>query len=633
MTSPKFLCSPSCFGINSARNDIAGRLTLIQVHHTHLRDEYERTIYLRGVNLGGSSKIPFTPRVELSDPRFYDERNVSFVGRPFPLEQADEHFTRLREWGLTFLRFVVTWEAIEHARPGEYDTAYLDYARAVIQKAGEYGFQVLIDPHQDVWSRFTGGDGAPAWTLEAVGFDLKKLRATGAAMLHDWRAERPPLLIWATNYGRLAPATMFTLFFAGDEFAPATKINGVSAQEFLQKHYLEAFSQLARRLSDLPCVVGYEVMNEPSRGYIGWRNLKSAGQFRYWATPSPYQAMLLGAGFPQRVWLKMRNGKRARAWRDGCDCVWKQNGVWDVDARGRPQLLRHDHFDDAEGFRRAYFPRFAKRFAETIRGIDPRALIFFQGEPGERAPLLTAREVPNLVYAPHWYDGITLMVRRYLNHLGVDMLQRRVVLGAEAIQQSFAAQMSVFRREAEHELGGVPVLLGEFGIPFDLHNRPWLRAADEWLTTRALDRSFRALEKNLLSGTIWNYSADNTHARGDSFNGEDLSIFSQSEQNDPHDINSGGRALRAVIRPYPRAVAGEALKLHYDWLTRVFEFEFRHDPDISAPTEIFVPMYPYRDGFEVRVSDGTYEIRERILIYQHDRAHETHRIVIEPRAA
>lgn len=609
---------------------------MIQAHDTHFIDEYGRTLILRGVNLGGTSKIPYAPQVDLSDPRFYNDRKVSFVGRPFPLAEADEHLTRLREWGLLFLRFVVTWEAIEHAGPGEYDTAYLDYICEVLEKAGEYGFQVLIDPHQDVWSRFTGGSGAPGWTLEALGFDLTKLLSTGGAMVYDWKGRRPPLLIWATNYGRLAPATLFSVFWAGSDYAPETKIQGVPAQEFLQQHYLNAFSQLAKRLADMPHVVGYEVMNEPSRGYIGWKNLKSAGQFRYWPTPSPYQAMLLGSGFPQRVWLKMTNTLRERVWLPGYDCIWKQNGVWDVDSRGRPELLRPAHFTRVRGqefgFRRDYYARFATRFAETIRKLDPSAMIFVQGEPGEPAPILNVAELPNMVYAPHWYDGITLLVRRYLNHIGVDMLKRRIVVGAGAIQQSFAAQMNVFRYEAEHDLGGVPVLVGEFGIPFDLHNRRVLRAADELLTTRALDRSFRALEANTMSGTLWNYSADNVHGRGDAFNGEDLSIFSRSEQKDPSDINSGGRALRAVVRPYPRATAGEPLKLSYDWLTRKFIFEFRHDPNITAPTEIFVPPYVYTDGFEVEVSDGTYEMRGHDMLYCHDPAHETHRIVIRSKS-
>ena len=40
-------------------------------------------------------------------------------------------------------------EAIEHAGPGIYDEAYLDYLYAIIKKAGEYNIEVFLDPHQD----------------------------------------------------------------------------------------------------------------------------------------------------------------------------------------------------------------------------------------------------------------------------------------------------------------------------------------------------------------------------------------------------------------------------------------------------------------------------------------------------
>ena len=609
----------------------------IQIQHNHFTDEHGRTLMLRGVNLAGSSKNPFTPRAEPDSAEFFQHRAVSFVGRPFLLQDADEHLERLRAWGLTFLRFVVTWEAIAHAGPGEYDTEYLDYARAVIQKAGAYGFRVLIDPHQDVWSRFTGGDGAPGWTLEAVGFDVKNMTPTGAALLHHTHPRRPPLLVWATNYARLAPATMFTLFYAGNDFAPATKIAGMPAQEFLQQQYIAAFSKLAERLRDVDCVVGYDVMNEPSRGYIGWRNLYSSAQYRYWPTPSPLQGMLLGAGFPQRVWWKMVNQERARAWLPGHECIWKQNGVWDTNARGEPQLLRPNHFAQVNGratnFARDYYPAFAKRFARAIQSIDPRALIFVQGEPGEDAPAVRAGDIPNLAYAPHWYDGITLMVRRYMNHLGADMLKRRLVLGADAIQRSFAAQLAVYRHDAGNHMGGVPVLLGEFGIPFDLHKPAFLRKADEMLETRALDRSFRALESNLMNGTLWNYSPDNTFEIGDSFNGEDLSIFTLSERTNPQDIHSGGRALRTCVRPYPRATSGSPLRVHFDWHSRAFDFAFTHDDAISAPTEIFVPSYQYPHGIQVQISDGAYEYdaARQILLYRHDARAREHHIRITPK--
>jgi len=86
------------------------------------------------------------------------------------------------------------------------------------------------------------------------------------------------------------------------------------------------------------------------------------------------------------------------------------------------------------------------------------------------------------------------------------------------------------------------------------------------------------------------------------------------------------------VRPYPRATAGTPLKLQYDWLTHHFEYEFRHDSNIHAPTEIFVPAYPYKDGFLVRVSDGSYERRDRILVYHHDPQNAAHRITIQPAA-
>jgi hypothetical protein len=64
--------------------------------------------------------------------------------------------------GPDVLRLLTTWEAIEHAGPGQYDEEYLTYLRAIVEKAAEYDIACFIDPHQDVWSRWTGGDGAPA---------------------------------------------------------------------------------------------------------------------------------------------------------------------------------------------------------------------------------------------------------------------------------------------------------------------------------------------------------------------------------------------------------------------------------------------------------------------------------------
>jgi hypothetical protein len=612
------------------------------------KDDEGHTLILRGVNLGGSTKVPFRPNgATYIREGFYDHRDVSFVGRPFPLDEADEHFARLRAWGFTFLRFLITWEAIEHAGPGIYDEEYLDYLYEVVRKAGEHGIDLFIDPHQDVWSRMSGGDGAPGWTFEAVGMDVTRFSETGAAIVHAIHGDPFPRMIWPTNYTKLAAATMFTLFFGGDDFAPRTKVDGEPVQELLQRHYVDAIKQVALRLKDLPNVVGYDVMNEPSSGFIGRTDLNASagGLLRLGESPTPFQAMSLGAGFPQEVEVwgmgimgarlrgrRLANPDGLRVWRAGRDCVWKENGVWDLGADGSPRLLRPHHFARVDGrqvdFANDYLRPFANRYARVIRAVDPDAVIFVEGEPGAAHLRWGPEDEPDVVHAAHWYDGMTLLTKNFVPFLGANLFTGRLVLGRKRVQRSFIEQLARIKDWAAAHMGGAATLIGEFGIPYDMKDKRAYRTGDFSLQVKAMDTSFQAIEANLLNCTLWNYTADNTNERGDMWNDEDLSIFSRDQQTDPADINSGGRALEAVVRPYARKAAGEPLRMAFDVEQRTFEFEFRHDPAISAPTEIFVPNYQYPDGCVVEVSDGTYEMDRdsQALIYRHGAGREIHRV-------
>lgn len=623
---------------------------MIRVEGEYFKDEHGRTLILRGVNLAGSSKVPVSPDgATFRSERFFDHRAVSFVGRPFPLADADEHFRRLKAWGLTFLRFLVTWEAIEHAGPGQYDEAYLDYIRAVLQKAAEYDIQVFIDPHQDVWSRFSGGDGAPGWTLEAVGFDLRNLHETGAAIVHSQFGDPFPKMVWPSNSSKLASATMFTLFFGGNHFAPQTKIEGEPVQEYLQRHYIQAMSRLAERVCDLPNVVGYDVFNEPLHGYIGWKRLdQREGVLQTGDTPTPFQSMLLGAGYPQwvevmdrrvfgihRVGKRLVNPKGVSAWREGYGCIWRQHGVWDVDRSGKPVLLQPEYFRYVDGkeadFANDFLKPFINRYAQAIRKVHPDALIFIEGEAFNSVPCWGAEDVPGIVYAPHWYDAFVLFFKSFVPWLGVDVRNGgRLVFGQKNIRRSFAEQIAHFREQARRCLGNAPVLIGEFGIAFDLNNKRAYLTGDYSLQIKALDRSLRAMDDNCMSFTLWNYTPDNTNERGDLWNGEDLSIFSRDQQTDPADIHSGGRALPALLRPYPLCTAGQPLRMEFDFHSGLFRYRFRHDPAVSAPTELYVPAYQYPQGCVVEVSDGEFELdlTSQRLLYRHTVQQAEHEIIL-----
>jgi hypothetical protein len=217
-------------------------MTTINLPRLHLDrrwfvDEAGRCVILRGINLGGDCKVPYPDGGTNFPSDFSNHRDVSFIGRPFPIEEAGEHFSRLRAWGFNCLRLLTTWEAVEHRGPNQYDTAYLDYFAELCRIAGDFGFYLFVDFHQDVWSRMTGGDGAPGWLFEKIGIDYRRIAKSGSAHvmqeLYDFarggrQEDRYPTMSWSQNARRPANGIMWTLFFAGRDFAPGLTIDRVA---------------------------------------------------------------------------------------------------------------------------------------------------------------------------------------------------------------------------------------------------------------------------------------------------------------------------------------------------------------------------------------------------------------------
>lgn len=201
---------------------------------------------------------------------------------------------------------------------------------------------------------------------------------------------------------------MATLFWAGNTFAwklrckrikPSstltTSINDndqemeeVSIQEYLQGSYIEAFGIVADRIGSIESVVGFEVMNEPHRGYC---NLHSFNSWKYETDlhighyPNLIQSLALGEGHLQKVpfyiktfpfptkishqavvdpegnsaWFSEQEGKGLeldRRDQDASDlpieprglggCIWKAHGVWEWDReKNAPVVLQSDYFN------------------------------------------------------------------------------------------------------------------------------------------------------------------------------------------------------------------------------------------------------------------------------------------------
>ncbi len=593
-------------------------------------DEYGRTLLLRGVNLGGSSKVPTAPdgRTHLSE-GFYDGRLLSFVGRPFPLDEADEHFSRLWRWGQRFVRLLVTWEALEHDGPGIYDTAYLDYLEGIVESAARNGIALFIDPHQDVWSRWTGGDGAPMWTLEALGFEPRNLHASGAAMLHQEMGEKYPQMQWFSNHLRLACATMFTVFFAGNDFAPGILADSEPIQDFLQRHYFEAMAQVAKRLAGYANVVGFGSMNEPGEGFIGLEEMNTARSdlLLPGLAPTPWEATRAGEGLPvEATRIGVRGGSLRpigkeplgtpgiRAWKEGEVCVWRRVGLWDIEGeravlkkprwfaeRARyttstPGAREQGRRNDDSIFNERYLKPFVRRFAEHMETARHQPfMIFVESSPLGELPHFEG--IPGLVNEAHWYDSLTLTLKRWTGFLAYDSETRRLIMGPRAVRRNFTDSLSRIVRHSRERMGGCPTLLGEFGLPYDINGGSAYRTGNFAAHERALSSYYDALDANLLSATIWNYTSDNDHAHGDGWNGEDLSVYCAED--------GGGRALKGFVRPYATAVAGTISRMRFSARRGVFELEFAPNHSIDAPTLVYVPMLQFPRGAKVSVEGGS----------------------------
>ncbi|RLN10861.1 hypothetical protein BBJ28_00022591, partial [Nothophytophthora sp. Chile5] len=436
--------------------------------------------------------------------------------------------------------------------------------------------------------------------------------------------------------------------------------DGVQIQEYLQSHYLNALAALAEALQGLPNIAGFGTMNEPSNGYICVKDLAKSEGFRNGYAPTPFEGMVLGEGIAQdvEVWsaglMAMMRGKPARvenvdpkgvrAWKQGVDCLWKEAGVWGFDANGKPQLFKPDYFADVDFGNECFLP-FAKRFTARMQSIFPKTMIFAEMPPADLSslefPQITSKDVPCAVNAMHWYDLVTLFTTTWRSYFTMDFATGKLVFGNAALRKLHQKQLAHTASFGRAKMGNAPTLIGETGIPYNMNDARAYVSGDFSAQVEAMDNTISNLESQLLSFTLWNYTADNSHKYGDLWNLEDLSISSPDSEALVRRISGvrrrddSARGLRGFARPHARKIAGVPSQSEFVLATAEYVLEYSSETfESPVPTEIFVPYVQYPSGYRITASDGHFTIEKHegydVVKHQHDSKVHKHRVMVAP---
>ncbi len=215
-------------------------------------DPQGRQVLLRGVNVDGLVDY-WRPDLRIS----YPVATSRYVGKACPRDDPKVEgavlcrldFAQMRPLGYDSIRLNLSWSLLEPL-PGHIDRAYLDRIAQVVGWARQVGIYVVLDMHQDAWSKYLYSTSADHCTApyEAIrGYD----GAPKWASIHM----QPVCALDGTRELDPAVEEDFAKFFGN---APGP--DGVG----LRDHFAAAVAALAQRFHNDPTVVGYDLLNEPT---------------------------------------------------------------------------------------------------------------------------------------------------------------------------------------------------------------------------------------------------------------------------------------------------------------------------------------------------------------------------------
>jgi hypothetical protein len=249
----------------------------LSVAGTSLMDPYGRQVTLRGFNVSGETKL-----AEHGQLPFADEADA-----------ARSAAAMRRLTGANAVRFLLSWAAIEPS-PGQYDTGYLAKVTAQIRVFLDAGIRVLLDYHQDLYSRYLfnqgswyTGDGAPPWVVAAGNYPKENCGIC---------------VQWGQNITQNAAVQNATFDFWHNRVLN-TAAGPIGVQDAFLRQAQASLSYLRANLSaqQQAGVVGVDPFNEPYAGrYDSGQSSTDWERDLLWPFYQRFRDRMDAAGWPDR---------------------------------------------------------------------------------------------------------------------------------------------------------------------------------------------------------------------------------------------------------------------------------------------------------------------------------------------
>lgn len=274
-------------------------------------------------------------------------------------------FDRFVELGFNIIRLGFTWSVIE-PQPRAYNNKFLTSVERFLDKCAEKGVYAYLDMHQDLYSHYCYGDGAPRW-----------------ATLTDKFVPFKPKFVWAEPYfyGRACHR-------AFDNFWNNRTVNGIG----LQDYFADAWKHIAARLKNHPALFGFDILNEPFPGSAGMKIAKKVvGKVVY--------VTLTDKRINKSQMITQALGKE------------KPRALDQYDAEIMNRLIP-DYVEEIYKFDTERYMPFLNKTAAAIRQATDNGIMFIEncyysniGIPCSNSPIkVEGEKEPKQCFSPHAYD-------------------------------------------------------------------------------------------------------------------------------------------------------------------------------------------------------------------------------------